>query len=158
MNGIIRHAFESAAIPTVREPPGICGDNLMRPDGITAIPWNRGKCIAWDFTCPDSFAESHVRDTAKQAGAAARTAEINKTAKYAGVSPLYTFVPIGLETSGVWGKEGLQLIQEIGHRLELKTKDARSTSFLLQRLSIGLQRGNAQCILNSVPRNYPASP
>ena len=55
---------------------------------------------------PDSFADSHVRDTAKQAGAAAidRAAEINKTVRYEGVSPLYTFVSIGLETSGAfWG-------------------------------------------------------
>ena len=42
-----------------------------RPDGTTLIPWARGKSMAWDVTVPDTYAESHIDQTAREAGSAA---------------------------------------------------------------------------------------
>jgi hypothetical protein len=41
------------------------------PDGVTLIPWARGKPMAWDVTIPDTFAESHLHEIAITPGAAA---------------------------------------------------------------------------------------
>jgi len=38
--------------------------------------------VAWDDTVPDTHAESHIGDTATEAGAAASLAATNKIAKY----------------------------------------------------------------------------
>jgi len=38
--------------------------------------------MAWDVTVPDTYAESHIGDTATEAGATANQAAANKIAKY----------------------------------------------------------------------------
>ena len=30
------------------------------PDGVTIVPWERGKVLVWDFTCPDTFRNAHA--------------------------------------------------------------------------------------------------
>ena len=56
------------------------------------------------------------------------------------------FVPSAIETSGVWGKDAMLLVTEIGRRTAVITHEARSTAFLRQRISAAVQRGNAVCI------------
>ena len=49
-----------------------------RPDGVTLLPWARGKPLAWDHwdvTVPDTYADSHLADTATMSAAAADKAE-----------------------------------------------------------------------------------
>ena len=135
---------------TIAEPTDLCADHLKRPDGVTNVPWRRGKCLAWDFTCPDTFASSHLATTSVKAGSAAATAEVNKKNKYSDLRQSIDFVPVALETSGVWGPEGRALIRELGRRIGIAQHDTRSTMFLLQRISIAVQRGNAECILVSL--------
>jgi len=57
-----------------------------RPDGTTLLPWARGKPMAWDVTVPDTYAESHIGNTATTSGAAANRAAQKKTDKYANLS------------------------------------------------------------------------
>jgi len=47
------------------------------------------------------------------------------------------------ETAGTWHKMAIELTQEIGRRITTITEDIRETTFLFQRLSMALQRGNA---------------
>ena len=84
------------------------------------------------------------------AGSAASAAEINKNAKYADIIAGVDFVPFVIETSGVWGEQALILVTEIGRRMAEVSKDPRSTTFLRQRLSVAVQRGNAACILGTL--------
>jgi len=62
----------------VKEPPGLSRDDGKRPDGVTLLPWAKGKPLAWDVTVPDTYADSHLADTATTAGAAAGKAASNK--------------------------------------------------------------------------------
>jgi len=55
---------------------------LARPDGVTLVPWKRGRCLAWDATCPDTYAQSAIHGSGVQAGSAVRKAEVNKSRKY----------------------------------------------------------------------------
>jgi len=38
----------------------LCGRNDKRPDGATQIPWKRSRWLAWDATCPYTYAQSYV--------------------------------------------------------------------------------------------------
>ena len=62
---------------------GLSRDDGKRPDGVTLLPWAKGKPLAWDVTVTDTYAaDSHLADTATTAGAAADKAASNKEAKY----------------------------------------------------------------------------
>jgi len=118
---------------------------------MTLSPWARGKSLVWDFTCSDTFARSYVDQTAVIAGSAAATAELAKRRKYDFLLETFLFVPVAVETSGVFGQEGLRLIKAIGQRLKELTDEPRATAFLLQRISIAIQRGNVASIFGTLP-------
>ena len=80
-----------------------------RPDGTTLLPWARGKAMAWDVTVPDNYAELHISNTAREAGAAANRASASKTAKYRALTVSHIFVPVAVETAGTWASRPLNL-------------------------------------------------
>jgi len=55
----------------------------------------------------------------------------------------YVFVPIAFKTLGPVNAEGAEFLSELGRRISSVTGDQRETNFLLQRLSICVQRHNA---------------
>ena len=67
------------------------------------------------------------------------------------MSGRYHFVPVAVETSGVWGKEGLTFVRQIGQRISSLSGELKSTCFLLQRVSIAIQRGNVASVLGTLP-------
>ena len=77
--------------------------------------------------------------------------EQRKFKKYEDLAAQGIFVPIAIETSGVWGKEGRHMIQKIGSKISNLTSEARSTYYLMQRISIAVQRGNVASILGTFP-------
>ena len=107
------------------------------------IPWAQGRCLTWDVTSPDTLAASHLAESAVLAGSAAAKAEAAKTAKYMEIAITHAFVPLAFETLGAWGVQCQRFVSELGRRITLITGDTRETSYLKQRLSIAVQRGNA---------------
>ena len=87
--------------------------------------------------------------SSNEAGSAAATAEVNKTLKYNDIISGVDFVPVAIETSGVWGRQAFELVNKIGRRIATLTHEPRSTAFLRQRISVAVQRGNAFLILSS---------
>lgn len=154
VNEVIQRGFSQAGILSDREPVGLVAADGKRPDGVTLVPWSKGRSLAWDATCPDTFAASHISSTSQLAGAAANTAESSKKLKYNGLPQNVDFVPIGIETSGSWGEEGLNFVKQLGRRIATVTKDPRSGTFLLQRISLAIQRGNAICVLGTRRLNF----
>ena len=73
----------------------------MRPDGITLLPFSRGKTLAWDATCVNTFTRSLVNHSATEVGYAATKAEDAKRAKYLGLADRHRFEPAAFETTGV---------------------------------------------------------
>ena len=99
------------------------------------------KCLAWDATTPDTFAASHLSATKDTAGAVAAHSAALKRHKYAEISATHIFMPLAVETLGVWEEEGLSFLKELGRRTSLLTGERRETVYLLQRLSVAVQRG-----------------
>ena len=78
-NDFIRRSLASVGVPSVLEPAGLSETDGKRPDGVTAIPWQRGKPLVWDVT----FVDSLVPSRAQQQGSFSTEAETRKTLKYA---------------------------------------------------------------------------
>jgi hypothetical protein len=151
LNDTIYRALIRANIAAVKEPSGLLPGSGLRPDGATIIPWVRGKCLAWDATTPDTLAASHLATTRNCAGAAAAHAAALKEHKYSGLISTHFFVPVAVETLGPWNHEVLDFIRELGRRLTQVTEDPRETTFLLQRISVAVQTGNAASFEGSLP-------
>ena len=80
LNKIIRNTLVASHIPSELEPGGMFRGDGKRPNGVSLIPWKRGRCVVWDATVPHTLANSHVAATCLEAGAAAKKAEATKTA------------------------------------------------------------------------------
>ena len=102
------------------------------------------------FTCVDTLCDSYVQDSAKEAGKAAKNAETRKHNKYKDLKDNYLFTPIAIETFGSWGPESLKFIKEVGRKIQENTGEKRSVSYLIQSLSMTVQRGNAASIMGTV--------
>jgi hypothetical protein len=154
INGIIKAALTTAEVPSRLEPRGLARDDGKRPDGVTSVPWQEGRCLMWDVTCPDTLASSYVAKAVTGPGAVATDAEARKRQKYHAIDhAVYKFQPVAIETLGAYGEDSWDFIQQLGRRLRTVTQDTRSASYLLQRLSVAVQRGNAACILGTIADN-----
>ena len=56
---------------------------------------------------------------------------------------LHCFTPVAIETSGVFGPKSLLFVRELGRRIARVTGEVKSTNYLVQRLSVAVQRGNS---------------
>ena len=105
----------------------------------------------WDATCPDTFAASHISQSSTEAGSAAAQAELKKQSKYDAIAQTHEFIPIAVETSGVWGEHGLNFVCDLGKRISNISGDQKATCYLKQRISMAIQHGNAIAILGTLP-------
>ena len=135
-----------ANVPAVKEPVGLLRSDGKRPDGLTQIPWQAGKCMTWDVTVTDTLAESYLLATSSAAGAAAEGAADRKVLKYQSLDQTHTFVPMAFETLGPINSKGEDFFNDLGRRISACTSDTRETAVLFQRLSLTVQRFNAVCI------------
>ena len=125
LNDVIKRALSSAGVPSILESVGLDRGDGRRPDGLTTFPFSRGRSLAWDATCVDSFAVTQVLRCAREPSAAAAAAESSKHERYAGLSERYLFTPVAVETTGVVGAEASKLLRHISGRISAVTKDPR---------------------------------
>ena len=136
-------------MPNSKEPIGLLRHDGKRPDAATFLPWTRGRPLVWDVTVPGTFAASNIQFTSSSACAAADKAAVSKTAKYVELTSTHHFVPIAVETSGAGCPQSAEFIEELGRRISTITNEPLETTYLFQRLSITLQRGNAVALRNT---------
>ena len=61
-----------------------------------------------------------------------------KTGRKSNIHTSHAFIPVAIETSGVFGVKTMRFVQELGQQLERVTGEVRSTNFLIQRLSVAV--------------------
>ena len=76
--------------------------------------------------------------------------ESKKHSKYAYLESTHHFVPLAVETLGALGPEASSLLKEIVRRISLARGEERAHVFLLQRVAMAVQRGNAASVLESM--------
>ena len=151
VNDLIKRVLVSANVPSLLEPNSLCHEDGKRPDGLTVLPWANGHCLVWDFTCPNTLAASHLNRAVLGSGIVANDTESRKSTKYSSLSALYCFIPIAIETLGMPGNKALSFFHDLSQRIAVATAEPCSFQFLMQCLSVAIQRGNAACIVGTVP-------
>ena len=102
------------------------------------------------------FAPSHRSIAVRGAGEVASQAERLKHSKYTALEAKFHFVLVAVETSGVFGPEGVfgseahEFLHELGSRMARVLLDPMSIQFLIQRISVVVQRGNAAAVLGKL--------
>src|SRR6218665_107939 len=56
LNDIISRSLTVAGAPDIKEPKGISRTDGKRPDRLTLILWQGGRCLLWDATVTDTMA------------------------------------------------------------------------------------------------------
>ena len=100
LNNIVARSFASAGIPVSKKTSGVYRDSIKRPDGITLVPWQSGRAVAWDVTIATTLADSYLPASFALAASAAEATATRKEAKYADMPALFSFQPIAVETMG----------------------------------------------------------
>ena len=149
VNDIIKRSLASLKIPSHLEPSGLYRSDGKRPDGATIVPRKQGRILVWDATCPDTLAPSHQALAVREGRAVANDAENKKHAKYSHLESTHIFMPVAVKTLGAFGRETKAFIQDLGQRLIATTSDPMSRAFLVQRIAVAIQRGNAASVLGS---------
>ena len=147
LNDIIKRALTAIDIPCALEPRGLCRGDSRRPDGISIIPWEQGRCLVWDATCHDTFAPTNVPFASRGAGFVVNCAAASKRLLYSDLCQSYTFIPIAVESAGSIEKDALDFLHDLGRRTRSKTKDPLSYLKLCQKISVCIQRFNSVSVL-----------
>jgi hypothetical protein len=134
-NEIIKESLRTANIPSTLEPIGLLRSDGRRPDGVTLIPFRNGKSVAWDFTCVNRLATSHINCGVQPGTIVANNAEARKTAHYIDLPPNYVFHPIAIEAQGGIGDNSWQFLRVLASRIERVTEDKRSFFFVCDNAS-----------------------
>ena len=116
---------------------------------MTLAPWKSGCLLVWDANCPDTLALSYRAHAIQEQGKVAAAAEERKSEKYRGLPPGHMFSPIAIETLGAIGPKSLALLKEFRRRIRAESGEPKSTEYLLQRLSVAVQRGNSTSVQGS---------
>ena len=144
-----RH-YRHAAINSIRSSNGLFRSDGKCPDGLTIALWRMGCSLVWDATCTDTYAVLYITYATREARAVAGLAEKEKKERYRGLSQTHLFVSVAIETSGAMGSEALDFFKELGKRIPFLTHEVKSVSYIIQQVSMAVQRGNAAAILGSM--------
>jgi len=151
-NDLLWRAFDRANVPAVKEKVGgLLRSDGKRPDGLTQMPRQAGKCMTWNVTVTDTLAVSCLPATSSFAGAAAEGSADRKELKYQSIAHNHTFVPLAIETLGSVTTKGTDFFNQVCRRISACANDEKGgTALLFQRLSLTIiLRFNAICFNRS---------
>ena len=93
INDILAKAFRCADVPVALEPQSMLRGDVMRPDGVTLVPGNHGRCLLRDFTRADTVHQSHLSKTSIAADGAVLSAESREQTIWHTFSHLWQWIP-----------------------------------------------------------------
>ena len=102
-----------------------------------------------DATCPDTLAPSYRAHATQESGKVAASAEERKCEKYQGLPPGHIFTPVAIEILGAIGPKSMVFLRELRRRIRAATDEPKSANYLLQRISVAVQRGNSIAVQGS---------
>ena len=89
-----------------------------RPDGVTMLPWSRGRSLAWDFTCVHRLAASHLSKGRQEGSSVATAKEAIKRQLYNDIPSRYILEPVAIETLGGIGDSSWAFLRTLGQRIQ----------------------------------------
>ena len=85
---------------------------------MTLVPWQAGRLLVWNATCPDTFATAYQTYATQEAGKVAESAEDRKAEKYQGLPASHSFIPIAIEIMGAIGPRSMAFLKVPGHCMD----------------------------------------
>ena len=158
VNNIMHRALASAKDLSRPDLSGLYCKDGKYPDGNAIVLWKCGKLLVWDVTCSDTFAPSYLSSATSEVGAVATSAEEKKKMKYADLNCSHTFTPVTIETFGVFGSESMTFLKDLGCHLARVNGEKTSPTYLIQRLPVAIQWGNAASLLGTTGLSTSSDP
>ena len=128
LNDVIWRSFTRAGVSSMKESHGLLRDNGKRPNGLTLLPWQSGRCATWDETVVDSLGTAYLQHNAIAGASAAEIAGGNKVSKYSRISVFFQLQWKLLAQCAV-ASTFCPILAERSHG-----SDPRELAFLFQRL------------------------
>ena len=100
--------------------------------------------LLWNFTCSDTLSPSNLPTSASGASWLANLQSQK-------VIPSFHFSPLCVETLGAWGSYARSLVRWIGSWVMEQSGDNRASQFLIQKVAIDVQHGNAASVMTTIP-------
>ena len=97
-SNLIWRSLRRADIPTTKETTGLLRGDCKRPDDLTMVPWQSGRCLTWDASVVDTFASSYVSSTSSTPGGSAEAAAKRTLSEYFTISQTHIFNPVALKS------------------------------------------------------------
>ena len=151
LNTLIKHALAACNIPAVLEPQGLSRLDNKRPDGLTIVPWEKGRSLVWDVTVWDTFAPTYLPLSSSAMGLVADRAADKKRSIYRDLASSHIVMPVALESSRVLGRDALDFLSNIARRSKSLTKDPLTYLKLCQQISVCVQNFNCASIMGCCP-------
>ena len=145
VHDILHRALRSAKVPARLEPSGLTRSDGKRPDGVTLVPWRRGKPRCHLPRHLSIFIPGQCHRWCWRSIAAQK-----KLIKYDSLAPNYDIAPVAIESLGAIGPLSRALLKDLGRRIKESTGEARAHEYLVQRLAVAVQRGNAVSIMGTM--------
>ena len=147
-NKALQEALKSAGVPSTLDPRGILRDDGNRPDGVSLLPWCRGRVVAFTHR----LAHSNSRLVTSDRPEVATEAQYRKRGHYSALPEHTILESVAIETLGGIGKSSYDFLRTIGLRMKSLSAEPRSFAFLRKRLTFGIEveSGNRGCIQESI--------
>ena len=131
---------------------GISGDTQIRPGDIYHPDFSHGQPTYFDLSVKNTFQLSSINQASTSAGAAALEGEMRKDDKYEAIVGREgaVFVPLVVETLGVWTPFAKRTLKSIAARTTIKNGLSSASAYrnLIMQLSTKLFSFNAKMMLN----------
>jgi hypothetical protein len=157
LRDVVWAAARSAAVPATREAPHVIPGSAARPADVLLRGWSSGRDAALDLVVTSPVAQTYVQRSSGAQGLAARLAE---DAKLAGAGAACAaagveFLPLAVEVFGCWGAVASRTLRHLAWGIAERSGRPRAEEhrYLLERLSVALQRGNAAMLLQRAPES-----
>ena len=75
--------------------------------------------------------------------------------KYSNLPENSHFVPVRIETYGAYGPQAIKLIKQIGKKIQEASGEKLSTFYLMQSISMAIQKGNTVCLRSCPQKSSP---
>ena len=101
--------------------------------GVPIAPWRMGHSLVWDATCPDTYAVSYIAHATREV-----------------LRPISDSLFCTCGYRDIWSNGALDFFKELGKRICSLTHEVKSVSYIIQHVSMEVQRRNAAAILGLV--------
>ena len=99
-------------------------------------------------TCPDTFATTFLSSCLANP-VQLITEQSLELHKLANIRCIRHFVPVGIETSGIFGRKAMIFLKELVRKVEEECTEEQSFPYLLQGIFVAIQHSNTAAVLDS---------